>query len=265
VGRVVDPQTRRRVLVIAKEAPAHNGGHLVFGPDGLLYIGTGDGRFPGDPDEVARDPRSLLGKIQRIDPRDPDGPGRRRYRVPTGNPFVGRPGKDEIWARGLRNPWRFSFDRVTGDLWIGDVGEDEREEIDKASSRANGRGAGRGDDYGWDDCEGSLEFEDDEGDSDTDCEQHVLPIFEYAHADGGACSVTGGSVHRRAGPASWHGLYIAGDFCGRLFVLGPAGRLRLSTSTSESITSFGSDAAGRLYATSIDGSVHRVRLLGPRP
>jgi glucose/arabinose dehydrogenase len=259
-----DRASARVVLVVDKEAPSHNGGRLLFGPDGYLYIGVGDGEFPGDPNEVAQDRRSLLGKILRIDPIDPDGAGPRRYAIPRENPFVGRPGRDEIWSLGLRNPWGFSIDRRTGDLWIGDPGEARREEIDLAQAGADGRGAGRAANFGWDDCEGSLEFEAGEGDADDACEQHRVPVFEYPHAPD-ACSVIGGLVHRGPGAVDWRGLYVAGDHCGRVFVLSPAGRLRLSGATDQRITSFGTDAAGRILATSLDGGIHRVRLQGPRP
>ena len=223
-ARAADPASGRIVLVVDKGAPSHNGGSLVFGPDGLLYIGIGDGEFPGDPNEVAQDRRSLLGKILRIDPLDPDGSGPRRYRIPTGNPFVGRVGLDEIWSLGLRNPWGFSFDPRTGDLWIGDPGEARREEVDLVRAGDDGRQAGKGANFGWDDCEGTLEFEAGEGDADDLCGRHVLPVFDYAHASD-ACSVIGGRVHRGPGASAWHGLYVAGDHCGRLFALGPAGRL----------------------------------------
>ena len=129
-ARAADPSSGRIVLVVDKGAPSHNGGSLVFGPDGFLYIGIGDGEFPGDPNEVAQDRRSLLGKILRIDPLDPDGSGPRRYRIPNGNPFVGRAGLDEIWSLGLRNPWGFSFDPPHG------------RPLDRRPRRSQARGGG---------------------------------------------------------------------------------------------------------------------------
>ena len=141
-ARRADPSSRRVLLTVDQPAANHNGGHLAFGPDGYLYIALGDGGGAGDPYGTGQDRGSLLGKLLRIDPLDPDGGGRGRYSVPPSNPLVGRAGLDEIWAWGLRNPWRFSFDRATGDLWIGDVGQGEREEVDRA--RADGGGQERG-------------------------------------------------------------------------------------------------------------------------
>ncbi len=259
-----DPASARILMVIDQPYANHNGGHLAFGPDGYLYVGLGDGGGAGDPDENGQDRTSPLGKILRIDPRDPDGAGPARYAVPGSNPFVGRRGLDEIWAGGLRNPWRYSFDRLTGDLWIGDVGQYEREEVDRAPADAAGRNAGRGLDLGWDGCEGRLEYERSEGDPDRRCSTDTLPIHDYPHGPG-SCAVTGGYVHR--GPASpgWHGLYVAGDFCGRLFVLDAQGRQRLGAAVDARIISFGEDARGRLFATDLAGGVHLVRLIGSRP
>ena len=262
-----DPTSRRKVMVIQQPDHDHNGGHLAFGPDGFLYLSTGDGAFPGDPLENAQDASSQLGKLLRFDPRDPDGKGGKRYSVPKSNPFVETPGKrNDIWALGLRNPWRFSFDRRTGVLWIGDVGGSLREEIDRAATNRWGQGAGRGKNFGWDDCEGSLEFEATEGDGDAVCSSHVLPVYDYGHDhDNGRCAVTGGHVHRGPGAKAWRGLYVAGDFCGRLFVLNQSGRVKWSSNSGKSITSFGTDAAGRLYMADVDGNIYRVKLTGPRP
>ena len=218
----------------------------------------------GDPDRVAQPLDNPFSAILRIDPDDP--PGAADYSVPADNPYVGGPGMDEIWLHGLRNPWRFSFDRRTGDLWIGDVGQGRREEVNRARADASGRNAGRGRNYGWSDCEGSLELNDDEGDADAVCEQHALPLHEYAHADAaGYCAVTGGHVYRGPTKRGWHGLYVAGDFCGAVFVLGRKGARRFARRTPKTITSFGEDSAGRLFATTRDGAVHAVRLKGRRP
>ena len=131
-----DPGSRRVVLTVDQPAANHNGGHLAFGPDGFLYIALGDGGGAGDTYHSGQDRGTLLAKLLRIDPRDPDGSGPRRYAVPASNPWVGGRGRDETWAWGLRNPWRFSFDRTRGDLWIGDVGQGAREEVDRAKANA---------------------------------------------------------------------------------------------------------------------------------
>ena len=136
--------------------------------------------------------------------------------------------------------------------------------MDLARAGAKRLDAGKGTNFGWDDCEGRLEFEADEGDADDLCGQHALPVFDYPHASD-ACSVIGGRIHRGPDSIDWRGLYVAGDHCGRLFVLGPAGRLRLTAVTDERITSIGADRAGRMFVTSLDGRVQRVRFRGPRP
>jgi glucose/arabinose dehydrogenase len=256
-----DPGSRRVVLTVDQPAANHNGGHLAFGPDGLLYIGLGDGGGSGDQYHNGQDRGTLLAKILRIDPLDPDGAGPRRYRVPATNPWVGRQGRDETWAWGLRNPWRFSFDRASGDLWIGDVGQGAREEIDRARADARGLHAGRGTNYGWSRCEGSRRYPA----TGQACRFGRLPAFDYAHGQG-RCSVTGGYVYRGSTDADWRGLYVAGDYCGRLFVLDGQGRVRWSDTTPHGISSFGEDETGRLFAADIAaGSIHLVRFRGPRP
>jgi len=254
-------RSRRVLMVIDQPASNHNGGHLAFGPDGLLYIGTGDGGGAGDPDRNGQDLRSRLGKILRLDPRDPDGAGPRRYRTPASNPRVGKRGLDVIWAWGLRNPWRFSFDRARGDLWIGDVGQGAREEIDRSRADARGKRAGRGVNYGWNRCEGRRRYPD----TAVRCGFGTLPVNDYRHGPS-RCSVTGGYVYRGPYARAWRGLYIGADFCGRLFVLDRRGRVRLSRDTDHRISAFGEDARGRLYATDLaDGTIYRVRFRGPRP
>jgi len=174
---------------------------------------------------------------------------------------VGKPGIDDIWAWGLRNPWRFSFDRTQGDLWIGDVGQGAREEVDRARAGGNGSGAGRGANYGWNRCEGTRRYPD----TSVRCSFGTRPLADYAHGTG-RCSVTGGYVYRGPYARAWRGLYVGADFCGRLFVLDQAGRVRFSNVTGRQISSFGEDAAGRLYATDLaSGTVDLVRFLGPRP
>ena len=194
-----DVSTRRQVMSMADPYPNHNGGLLLFGPDGLLYIGTGDGGSGGDPENRAQNLESLLGKILRIDPR---ADGSSAYRVPSSNPFVGRAGRDEIYAYGLRNPWRFSFDRRNGNLYIGDVGQDQFEEIDFAR-----RGGARGRNYGWSCFEGRRRFDDS-----RNCAGATPPILQYGRS-GGECSVTGGVVVRDPGLPALAGRYVYGDYC----------------------------------------------------
>ncbi len=256
-----DPASRRVVMVIDQPAANHNGGHMAFGPDGLLYIASGDGGGSGDPNGNGQRLGTRLGKLLRIDPLDPDGNGRRTYRVPRSNPRVGKPGIDDLWAWGLRNPWRFSFDRKNGDLWIGDVGQSRREEVDRARSNAMGRAAGRGKNYGWNRCEGTRRYPA----TSLRCTFGTRPIHDYAHG-AGRCSVTGGHVYRGPAAPTWRGMYVAGDFCGRLFVLDRGGKVKYARSTNRSIASFGEDADGRLFATDLlGGGIYRVDLNGPRP
>jgi hypothetical protein len=255
-----DPDSRRVLLVVEQPYANHNGGHLAFGPDGRLYIGLGDGGSGGDPLDNAQSLNTRLGKILRIIPRDPDGGGPRRYAVPADNPFVGAPGIDDIWSLGLRNPWRFSFDRRTGDLWIGDVGQQRREEIDRAPADATGRNAGRGLDFGWDLCEGLRAYPK----TADPCGHGTLPLDDYPHGPG-ACSVTGGYVHRGPGARDWRGLYVGGDYCGRLFVAHRDDGIVLQRTTSRSISSFGEDEAGRIFLTDLNGGIYRVVFRGPPP
>ncbi len=256
-----DAASGRVLMVLNQPAANHNGGHMAFGPDGLLYIATGDGGGAGDPDGNGQRLTTRLGKILRIDPIDPDGDGPRRYRTPRSNPLVGRSGSNDIWAWGLRNPWRFSFDRRNGDLWIGDVGQGQREEVDRARSDARGKNAGKGNDFGWNRCEGTRQYPD----ASRACGLGTLPLHDYAHGSD-ACSVTGGYVHRGPDAPAWRGLYVAGDFCGRLFVLNASGKVKLSKTTSRRISSFGEDAAGRIFAADLTrGTIYRVKFSGPRP
>jgi hypothetical protein len=255
-----DPSSRRVLLTIDQPYANHNGGHLTFGPDERLYISSGDGGSGGDPMGNGQALDTLLGKLLRIDPLDPDGAGPRRYRIPASNPLVGRSGLDEIWAWGLRNPWRFSFDRASGDLWIGDVGQGDREEIDRSRAGAGGLDAGRAVNYGWNRCEGSRRYPG----TAVRCRFGTRPVHDYIHG-GDRCSVTGGYVHRGPAAKAWRGLYVAGDFCGRLFVLDATGDVRLSFDSGRNISSFGEDAAGRIFATDLGGTAYLVRFRGPRP
>jgi glucose/arabinose dehydrogenase len=255
------PSSRRVVMIVNQPERNHNGGHIAFGPDGLLYIGFGDGGGAGDPKGNGQKLTTRLGKLLRIDPLDPDGAGPKRYRTPSSNPRVGKSGLNDIWAWGLRNPWRYSFDRKNGNLWIGDVGQGAREEVDRSRSNSAGRRAGKGKNYGWDRCEGTRRYPS----TSLGCSFGVRPVHDYGHGDG-RCSVTGGYVHRGPSASSWRGLYVGGDFCGRLFVLDVSGKVKLSKSTTRNVSSFGEDAGGRLFAADLfSGQVLRVKLSGPRP
>ena len=253
-GGTADPSTRRQVLTIDHSTYGnHNGGQLQTGPDGLLYWSTGDGGGSGDDLEQAQDRTSLLGKILRINPRPS---GSRPYTVPASNPFVGIPGRDEIWSYGLRNPWRFSFDMQTGALLVGDVGQDLWEEVDYDPVSS---GAGRGDNFGWDCREAMHDFEL------TGCsgQTFVEPILEYAHA-GGNCSITGGYVVRDPGLDELTGRYVYADFCaGQIRSLVPstsgASGDRSEDLALSQISTFGEDACGRVYVASLNtGTVYRL-------
>lgn len=245
-----DRRTRRAVISQEhSQFSNHNGGQLQFGPDGLLYMGFGDGGGAGDPLGSGQDLGTLLGKVLRIDPRRS---GRRRYSVPRTNPFVGRSGaRPEIYAYGLRNPWRFSFDRSTGDLTLADVGQSEVEEVDFAR-----RGRARGANFGWSVFEGTRRFRD------GTAPGHVPPVLQQLHSDGN-CSITGGYVVRDRSLGSLLGRYVYGDFClGRIrsALLRP-GEARGDRATGlevPSLSSFGEDARGRVYAASLDGPVYRL-------
>jgi putative cell wall-binding protein/glucose/arabinose dehydrogenase len=235
----------------------HNGGMLAFGPDGHLYIATGDGGGGGDPFEAGQDINTRLGKILRIDIDTPSAgiP----FEVPPDNPFVGTAGDDLVWSYGLRNPWRFSFDRLTGDLWIGDVGQGAWEEIDRAPRSAGG---GRGWNFGWDVLEGRHCFEPSSGCS---AAGKVGPIAEYDHGQG--CSVTGGHVYRGPVSPALLGRYFFADYCsGRLWDLEAVGGAtqtpRLLLSTGLNISSFGEDVNGEVYIVGHGGTIHRIAGIG---
>jgi glucose/arabinose dehydrogenase len=248
-----DPASARSVLVQPHPASNHNGGLLLFGPDDLLYIGVGDGGGGGDQHGRrgnGQDLGALLGKILRIDPRPAGG---RPYQVPRSNPFVRRAGaRGEIYAYGLRNPWRFSFDRRTGDLAIGDVGESEVEEVDFAR-----RGRARGANYGWRVFEGDQRFTPGES-----APGAVRPVITRRHSDGW-CSLTGGVVVRDPEVPALAGRYLFGDICksgvwsARLRP-GRAQGVRETGLDVQSVSSFGEDARGRVYVTSIEGPVYRL-------
>ena len=252
-GDSADPASRREVLTIKyPEARLHYAGQLHFGPDGYLFASTGDGGPQGDPDGNAQNLNNLNGNILRIDPHSTPGSA---YTVPADNPFAGEiPGKDEIWSYGLRNPWRFSFDRLTGDLVIGDVGHGAREEVDFATGADPGKGAN----FGWNCWQGTIQFS---TAPPCDAEQTFTdPVFEYEHVDGN-CSITGGYVVRDPALGDLFGRYLYADFC-----VGELRSLDLESPVldrSEGLcvqfpTSFGEDSSGRIYVTSFDGPVYRL-------
>jgi glucose/arabinose dehydrogenase len=248
-----NPRSVRQLIFQDQPEANHNGGQLAFGPDGFLYIGLGDGGGGDDqhgPIGNGQNLGTLLGKILRIDPRPSGG---RPYGIPPDNPFVGRSGaKSAIYAWGLRNPWRFSFDRATGDIAIGDVGQDHVEEIDFRT-----RGNARGVNFGWRAWEGTRRE-----DPGLRVPGAVGPVLEYTH-DRGGCSVTGGYVIRDGRLPALNGRYIYGDFCaGDLFTAklgqdGARGNRRLGLHV-DALSSFGEDQRGRVYVTSLSGPVYRL-------
>jgi glucose/arabinose dehydrogenase len=237
-------RTERVILEIEQPFANHNGGLNKFGPDGFLYIGLGDGGGAGDPLNAGQSLDTLLGKILRIDIE------KKPYAIPQENPFVGRVNvQGEIWAYGLRNPWRFSFDRCTGRLFAGDVGQNRLEEIDLIEKGKN---------YGWRTMEGSQCF-----DPPTLCNTQglELPIAEYDHSLG--CSVTGGYVYRGTQYPALVGHYLFGDFCsGRIWSLAQASSskwtMRQLIDSPFSISSFGEDEQGELYIAHYGGAIYRV-------
>jgi glucose/arabinose dehydrogenase len=257
-----DPFSAAFLLTIDQPYTNHNGGQLQFGPDGFLYIGMGDGGNANDPQCHAQSSDSLLGKMLRIDVNQ-NADRSPYYGIPADNPYVSTTGPLEAWAYGLRNPWRFSFDRLTGDLFIGDVGQDAREEIDYQPLTSGG-----GQNYGWKIMEGTLCGTQ----GDAGCTSPVaacgdpsytLPILEYSH-DNGNCSVTGGYMYRGAAIPDLYGTYVYGDFCsGQIWTAsqqsGTWSPVLLSISLP-GVTTFGEDASGELYAGTSSGALY---LLAP--
>jgi glucose/arabinose dehydrogenase len=247
---VADPASGRTLLTVVQPFTNHNGGQLAFGPDGYLYIGMGDGGSGGDPSNNAQNPLSLLGKILRIDVESqPDG-----YSSPSSNPFIGIAGyRPEIWALGLRNPWRFSFDRETGDLYIADVGQASYEEVNTQPATSAG-----GENYGWNIMEGFHCY------NSASCNQTglTLPVVEYGHSLGD-CSITGGFVYRGREFSALQGVYIYGDYCsGRIWGMRRAGGVlenKLILDSSLLISTFGEDEAGNLYVADHGaGAIYKI-------
>jgi glucose/arabinose dehydrogenase len=247
-GRATSP---RDLLRVADPEGNHNGGAIHFGPDGYLYVALGDGGGAGDAHGTIGNGQNLdtlLGKILRINPK---ASGSNRYTIPDDNPFVGRDGRDEIWAYGLRNPWRFSFDKRTGDMWIGDVGQNAWEEVD-----FDRRSSGGGDNYGWRRMEGTHGFA-----GGTPPSNHHGPIYEYSHDEG--CSITGGYVYRGTKIHDLVGAYVFADFCVgelRAFVQdgGRAEGHRFLGAKLGQLSSFAQSKGGEIYAMSLAGGLYRL-------
>jgi glucose/arabinose dehydrogenase len=235
-GNTADPASESILLTVNQPYQNHNGGVVTFGPDGYLYLGLGDGGSGGDPQKNGQNPNTLLGSILRIDVNNGDP-----YAIPADNPFG-----NEVWAYGLRNPWRMSFDRVTGDLWIGDVGQGQWEEIDFLPAGSPG-----GANFGWSIMEGGHGYDGLLQDG------MFLPAAEYNHDFG--CSVTGGYVYRGLMP-EWNGIYLYGDYCSGiiwgLILSDGQWQSQVLFETGVTITSFGEDEAGELYLASDNGSVY---------
>ncbi len=255
---VASASSARTILTIKQPYANHNGGMLAFSRGGLLFIGMGDGGSAGDPGHRAQDVTSLLGKLLRI---DVDGTSATRsYRIPSGNPYVGRRGRNEIWQRGLRNPWRFSVDRATGNLWIGDVGQDRYEEVDRAVNGSSG--PGRGVNWGWRVMEGTHCYA-----PATGCNRSgkTLPLATYSHASSGRCAISGGYVYRGSAIAALRGWYVYGDYCsGEVWAVSatasrPATPVRLvGPGTGRLISGFGESDAGELFLCDLNGTVYRI-------
>jgi glucose/arabinose dehydrogenase len=247
---VLDPASEQLVLVVDQPFTNHNGGHVAFGPDGYLYAGFGDGGSGGDPQGHGQNRNDLLGSLLRLD-LDHGLP----YTVPASNPFVGQANmRGELWNWGLRNPWRFSFDRANGNLYIADVGQDTWEEVDVQPA-----GSAGGENYGWNTMEGSHCF----GSSTCPRTGLLLPVIEYGHGDG--CSITGGHVYRGQAIPALADTYFYGDFCGgwvrSIVYQGGAATDRKSWPTLDTqgqITSFGEDARGEVYVVLAGGTIYRI-------
>jgi glucose/arabinose dehydrogenase len=252
---VAAPDSAEIILHIDQPYPNHNGGDILFGPDGYLYIGMGDGGSGGDPQGNGQNSGVLLGKILRIDVNGTDGD--KAYAIPADNPYVNNPAlAPEVWAMGVRNPWRYSFDHQTGDLYIGDVGQNQYEEVDFQPADSKG-----GENYGWNITEGLHQYS---GAAVPD--GLVSPFFEYSHGDGG-CSVTGGYVYRGKALPDLQGVYLFGDYCsGNVWAsyrdAAGAWQTNLFMKTQFQISSFGEDESGEVYLINHGGSVLRFEGAG---
>lgn len=254
-GDEVDVDSRRELIALDDPYPNHNGGDVTFGPDGYLYFSLGDGGSGGDPLQAGQDPNQLLGKILRIDPTA--GGDAAAYGVPAGNPFAdGEGGRPEVYLYGVRNPWRFSFDQETGDLWVADVGQNAYEEVDFLPAAG---GAGLGANLGWNEMEGLHPYE-----GGTEPEDHTPPIFEYGR-DTGGCSVTGGYVYRGEAIPELQGAYLYGDYCVSEIrgIVQEDGEVVDEASLGESLDpntliSFGQDQDGEVYVLSAAGGLYRI-------
>jgi len=244
-----DPESEKVLLRIEQPYSNHNGGQIAFGPDGYLYVGTGDGGAGGDPLGSGQGFDTLLGKLLRLDVSPVEG----GYKIPGDNPFAGKKGhRPEIWALGLRNPWRFSFDRLTGDLYIADVGQNKYEEINMEPAGSPG-----GLNYGWNIMEGMHCFKSKKCDRGS----FIQPILEYSHSEG--CSVTGGMVYRGPGNRKLSGKYVYGDYCsGRIWgarKISGAWSAELLADTKLMISTFGEDEQGRFYVADYkSGIIYRI-------
>jgi glucose/arabinose dehydrogenase len=244
-GKTVQTKKEEILLRVLQPYPNHNGGDIQFGPDGYLYYGLGDGGLAGDPEENGQNTQSLLGALLRIDVS-----GEyviKGYRIPKDNPFVKGGGRSEIYAYGFRNPWRWSFDRKTGDLWLADVGQDSWEEVDRVVVGGN---------YGWNIKEGKHCYS-------GDCKKPGLidPVVEYSHAEG--CSITGGYVYRGTAIPSLRGTYLFGDYCsGTIWGINTEKlsdmKKRVLFKTDMHIASFGEDNVGEIYVVDLKGRIFKI-------
>lgn len=252
-SNAADPDSEEILLTINQPFSNHNGGNIMFGPDGYLYIGMGDGGSGGDPQNLAQNNQSLLGKMLRIDVSSETG-----YEVPSDNPFVGDANTlDEIWATGLRNPWKFSFDRISGDMWIADVGQNAQEEVNFQAATSAG-----GENYGWRCYEGDVTY------NTSGCagaSNYIFPAFTFNHSSANGCSITGGFVYRGVFSGDIYGRYFTTDYCsGRIWTI-----LEEDENTFSNInhgqyqtfayTAFGEDAYGEMYLAEQGGNIFRIR------
>ena len=245
---IADPDSEFQILEVEQPYINHNGGCLRFGPEGYLYIGLGDGGSAGDPENRSQNLQTLLGKMLRIDIDNTEGST--NYAVPSNNPFVGDPNAlDEIWSYGLRNPWRFSFDSETDELWIGDVGQGSMEEIDRAAATVSGQN------YGWRWYEGTQEY------NTSGCPNQselTFPVAEYSHS-GGNCSITGGYVYRGEIYENFLGIYFYADFCsGEIGTIDQSNNQINHGPFNGSWVSFGEDKNKELYIIDNFGSIYKI-------